>query len=504
MDRRNFLKISTASWLGLQACGHKEEHAAITFDLSIHSDLARGHRVFQGDGLPKGEVWETEVLVVGGGMAGLSAAANLSHQDFLLCELSDRLGGSSSAHQYQKTTFSQGAHYELTYPDYFGEEVLGFLEKLDIIRFNEITHKWDYRDHLFLIPPKRESQCFDDGAFRMEVLPDEGYDAFFEFADPLTGKLKLPTRNIDPNYHHLGDESFQAYLRRHIQLPEKFYQGLDYHMIDDFGGASREVSALAGMYYYVNRPYETAEHEVFSPPEGNFYFAQKIIDTLPPGQLLTGHLVSKIAPASAGFVAEVMDLDKGLLHQVKANQIVFAGHKHALKHIFPEVYPPFSGNVYAPWVVLNFVLPQAALPKGFWQNEFLDPERSFMGFVDSDAQYNPSGQRTLTAYYCFPPWQRDKVMGLEGAAAQQLVRHTVGHMARYFGMEAAQLGQMVEKVFMKPMGHAMPVPVPGYLLKDKNQNRPYPNLTFAGVDNARLPLLFEALDSGICAAKLLG
>jgi hypothetical protein len=54
------------------------------------------------------------------------------------------------------------------------------------------------------------------------------------------------------------------------------------------------------------------------------------------------------------------------------------------------------------------------------------------------------------------------------------------------------------------MGHAMPIPQPGYLFKDANTNRSNPNLVYAGVDNGRLPLLFEAMDSGIMAAKEVG
>jgi hypothetical protein len=53
------------------------------------------------------------------------------------------------------------------------------------------------------------------------------------------------------------------------------------------------------------------------------------------------------------------------------------------------------------------------------------------------------------------------------------------------------------------MGHAMPIPTKDYLFTDKNHQRPDNDFVFAGVDNARLPLLFEAVDSGIEAVKLL-
>ena len=53
------------------------------------------------------------------------------------------------------------------------------------------------------------------------------------------------------------------------------------------------------------------------------------------------------------------------------------------------------------------------------------------------------------------------------------------------------------------MGHAMPIPQPNYLFDDKNDKRKHQGLVYAGVDNSRLPLLLEAIDSGLEAVKLL-
>ena len=60
----------------------------------------------------------------------------------------------------------------------------------------------------------------------------------------------------------------------------------------------------------------------------------------------------------------------------------------------------------------------------------------------------------------------------------------------------------VEGCCIKVMGHAMPIPAPGYLLKDAN-NASNAEMIYAGVDNGRLPLLYEALDSGLQAASLI-
>jgi hypothetical protein len=47
----------------------------------------------------------------------------------------------------------------------------------------------------------------------------------------------------------------------------------------------------------------------------------------------------------------------------------------------------------------------------------------------------------------------------------------------------------------------MPIPQPGYLTKKRTLFKD--NLAFADVDTGRLPLMFDALDSGIQAAKKL-
>ena len=57
------------------------------------------------------------------------------------------------------------------------------------------------------------------------------------------------------------------------------------------------------------------------------------------------------------------------------------------------------------------------------------------------------------------------------------------------------------KAIVHPIGHGMPIPEPGYVGDNLNDRIPFPNFAVAGVDHGRLPLFFEALDSGIEAAK---
>ena len=123
-----------------------------------------------------------------------------------------------------------------------------------------------------------------------------------------------------------------------------------------------------------------------------------------------------------------------------------------------------------------------------------------MGFVDnaSQVQRNPN-IRVLTAYYCFTPDQR-QFLGQIKTYPETIVEQTIKQINTYLNQDVRPL---IQQVFLRPLAHAMPIPTVNYLLNDQNEYRSEPNLVYAGVDNGRLPLLFEAVDSGIQAVKLL-
>ena len=93
------------------------------------------------------------------------------------------------------------------------------------------------------------------------------------------------------------------------------------------------------------------------------------------------------------------------------------------------------------------------------------------------------------------------MMSLIESRKDTFIDQTLTHLEKYYNRS---LKNQIEKVFVKQMGHAMPIPKPGYLFQDANTSRSNPNLVYAGVDNGRLPLLFEAIDSGIMAVSGLG
>ncbi|MDN5200054.1 FAD-dependent oxidoreductase [Fulvivirgaceae bacterium BMA10] len=501
MYRRTFLRLSSISLLTsfLNACQREEND--IAFDIEVHSDMETGHILLKAQNYVREEILEKDILIVGAGLAGLSAAHQLRNRDIVVCELGDSIGGSSSSNSHLGISFAEGAHYDMAYPRYFGKEVLEFLEELNIIEFNHFSNLWEFIDKHFTIRKNFQNRFFNQGKYTKEIFgQDDLTSSFFEMLRPFQNKMTLPTRLLDKELHNLNDRSFGDFLKEHLKITNEFLRSVDYNMLDDYGGTSNDVSALAGIHYYKCRPYHDQYVELFSPPQGNAYFTEKMEKGIPRPSLLTNHLVYKIEKAGNRFQVDVIDVKKKKIKQFQVNYVIYAGQKHALKYIMPEDGHLFEENVYAPWIVMNFILRNEVDQTGFWQNEIFSENNNFLGFVDSNTQHAESDQyRILTAYFCFTPNQRKELIEISNAP-HALVNKTVQQIEKYFKRPIAK---HIEKVYMKVMGHAMPVPVPGFLFKDQNEKRTYQNLIYAGVDNGRLPLLFEAIDSGIEASKII-
>ena len=243
--------------------------------------------------------------------------------------------------------------------------------------------------------------------------------------------MLLPTRFIPEKHRHLHEITFLDFLNTRLELTSEFIKGLDYHMKDDYGSDAATVSALAGIHYFACRPYYDEVVELFSPPEGNNYFIKKMSDKLNNDQVLTRHLVKKINETTDGFKVEIADIANQQVKVVNTKKIIYAGQKHALKYIYPPSYELFTDNNIAPWMVVNVVIKNELEKIGYWQNEMLTDDTTFLGFVDSDTQHSGSAYRVLTGYYCLPPSSREDLINVEENKAT-IAEMTADHMSDYF------------------------------------------------------------------------
>ena len=501
MDRRSFLKVG-GGLIFLAACRNstpqKEWEKSRKIPIFVDSNRKVGHQVRTAISLPVSSTETIDTLVVGGGIAGLAAACSLPSDNYVVCELDPNFGGTSGAISINNQLYSQGAHYDLAYPSHYGKDGLELLQKLNIIDFNVKSKLWEFKDKEYLIPAGLEEACYYNGNKRESVLENtELRQNFVALLKEYEGQFTLPSTLISKELHHLDQLTFYDYLNKYLPIDDKFMESIDYQMLDDWGGTSTQVSALAGIHYYKSRPYyDGKEIELLSPPQGNFYFIQKMMQQLNLNQLKSNHLVFGLVKEKDHWLVDVYDNENSTRKQYKANQVIYAGQKHALKYIHAESYASFSDIQYAPWVVMNIEMEECSLKDSKWQNDFLSPDNTFLGFVDSTIQ-TKNQPRVLTAYFCFPEVHHYQIEKLE-EDANELVEETIEKISLYYD---ENIRPFVKQVHIKLMGHAMPIPSPNYITKERTLVKD--GLAFAGVDSGRFPLMFDAMDSGIQAAKAL-
>ena len=171
MQRRAFLGLPAAA-LALGGCG---QAASIRGGFTGTNDQ-RGHALRDMHQPPAPQTThQAQVLIAGGGVAGLAAARALRLRgidDFALLELEDGAGGNSRAGEVKGIPCPLGAHY-LPVPGDDAHEVQDLLEELGLRQRK--AGRWVYDErHLCHSPQER---LFFEGAWQEGLLPVHGVGA---------------------------------------------------------------------------------------------------------------------------------------------------------------------------------------------------------------------------------------------------------------------------------------------------------------------------------------
>lgn len=171
MQRRHFLGSAAAALLA----GCQPPPPALEFAFA-GIDLERGHALR--DLLAQGPlpaptlVRRAQVIIAGGGVAGLAAARSLrlaGVHDFALLELEDTPGGNSRAGAVNGVACPLGAHY-LPVPGDHAPEVQDLLEELGLRQ--RVAGRWQYDErHLCHSPQER---LYFEREWQEGLLPVQG------------------------------------------------------------------------------------------------------------------------------------------------------------------------------------------------------------------------------------------------------------------------------------------------------------------------------------------
>ncbi len=483
-----------------------------------------GHRLRAG-GLPEPqEVRDVPVVIVGAGIAGLSAGWKLAKsgfRDFEILELESAAGGNSRWGTNDVSAYPWGAHY-LPVPTAESTAVRELLEEMGMVQdlSPDGNPIYDPR-HLCHAPQER---LFIDGRWQEGVsargllgtasAPERAmltefeqqmrrYQNYRDADGRRAFALPMALSSDDPDLVALDRISMQEYFDRAGWTSERLRWFVDYCCRDDYGCSLETTSAWAAWHYFCSRG-EGVEYLTW--PEGNGRIVRHMVERL-EGRLHSDMLVYRIRvtadPAKTsvdGVEVDVLDTRTNSSVRLRARQVIYALPRFMATHVL-EGYelPGIDTFTYAPWMVANLTVDR--LPDGAaWDNVIYDS--SSLGYIVATHQ-NLSiapGPSVLTYYMplAVPNPEVARRWMLE-RSWDDWVSIILGDLApAHVGLES-----LVTQIDVMLWGHAMIRPVPGFLSGEARRRSAdaFGPVRFAHSDMSGLSLFEEAQYRGVRAAE---
>lgn len=461
----------------------------------VDDGLTQGHALRDGQPFPSPRrVHRPSLVIVGGGVAGLSAAWRLEKRgfrDFVVLEMASRAGGNAQWGENEITQFPWGAHY-VPLPGRGAALVRELFSDLGVLR-GEV---WDDRALCFA-PQER---LFVHGRWQEGIRPTIALGAadradFARFDDQMaafrsTGQFTIPMA-MGARPSPLDHLSMRDWLLAQGYRPPALHWYVNYACRDDYGALAAETSAWAGIHYFAARA--PVDQGPLTWPAGNGWIVQQLLARL-GDHVRTGTFVSRIARdgrrwrVQAGDAAYVADV------------VIFAAPSYLAPYLLQRA--PRPEFVYSPWLVANLALDRWPDERGLpvaWDNVVYNspalgyvvathqsliarPPATVWTYYWALANGDPAGNRRLLLERSWREWTDAILADLE--------------------RPHPDIRACVSRIDILRAGHAMVRPTVGFLAaRERWATAARPDrVFFANSDTSGLSLFEEANYRGVTAA----
>ena len=486
----------------------------------------RGHRLLKGHFPAADFVRKTGVLIIGGGIAGLSAAWQLHKaavDDFLLLEMEDEIGGNSRAGNSPLTAYPWGAHY-LPLPGREAQHVRELLAELGVLQGSADAEKPTYDERFLCATP--QERIFRNGWWEEGLLPRIGLSAEeraqqqrfhqrmeeFKLARGKDGRrafaIPMELSSRDPEWRALDRIPFSQWLNDQGFTAPTLHWLANYACRDDYGTAYTQVSAWAGLHYFACRnglAANAAADNVLTAPDGNAWLARGLARHAGE-RILTNAMACCIEENKHHVTVDVLHGDKTL--RIEAQQVIWASPSFILPRLWAGIPDKLKtatqAGSYAPWLTANLHL--SDLPEErhgtplSWDNVFYDSPG--LGYVVATHQLiRRRLNGTVFTYYR----ALHDVSPQEGRRLLQETPREIWAEGILKELERVHpnIRRLVTQLDIFRNAHAMRRPTPGSLWHGQRHilaDFQAPRLTLAHADLSGFSLFEEAQHRGVIAA----
>jgi hypothetical protein len=491
MRRREFVLAAAALAGGGAALFLEQQRIAAN---AQYPGRELGHHLRDAHGLPEPtETVETEILIAGSGIAGLTAAWQLGkhgYRDVLLVPGPEMHGNAASGRDGE-LLFPTGAHY-LPLPSMESRHIREMLSDFGLLQGDPFAQRPRF-DERYLVHAPAERVLYR-GSWQEGYLPSEGVSAaeraeherFFATVEWYTNArgsdghrafaVPLQMSSSDESFLKLDQVTFKAWLDMLELHSPTLHWYLDYCCRDDYGRHYDEVSAWAGLHYFCSRDGLAANADkgaVLTWPQGLDALAGRLRAAAPMQIPWQSASVAdlRIVPDGVEALVLVQEQSGWRSVRVKARQAIAAMPLYVLQHVFPGARGYGFVDTrdvprYAPWLVSNFIMRAFPEERGgaslSWDNViYQEPGLGYVVSTHQDIRMSIPKRTAFTAYHALSDLEPDVArQWLDRASVAELTDCASQDLRLAYGW---RLPVCVERVIVTVRAHAMAVPEPGFL-----------------------------------------
>ncbi len=474
------------------------------------------------------ETKKTPVIIVGGGIAGLSAGWKLlkaGFTDFVILELESEVGGNARNGANAITAYPWGAHY-LPFPTQESRAVRELLADFGVLRGDPYAVEPVYDEHASCFTPQERLYAhgiWHDGLWPQVGIRQRDWDQYHRFQDLIDGfrrqrgadgrkafAIPMDFSARDPDLLALDRLSMRDFLLQPRLDSALLHWHVNYACRDDYGCRHDETSAWMGIHYFASRDAlaRDADHDdVLTWPEGNGWLVRRLRERM-ESHLVTDALVWRLSELDRAVLVDAWHPRENRSVRRLGQAVIWAAPVFQAPKVFQELSPGLATAIgefqYAPWLVANLSL--CGFPEErhgaplSWDNVLYDSDA--LGYVVATHQHLATHQdTTVFTYYhalCDGPPDQERQRLLETPWVTWAER-----ILRDLSRPHPDLRQLVTRLDLMRWGHAMVRPQPGLIWGEARQRlaQAQDRVLFAHSDLSGYSIFEEANYRGVLAAE---
>jgi hypothetical protein len=493
--RREFLQLGCAALIGMST---KSDRKIVGGWVNDNSTAGHAIRDRASVGSPS-RTERVPLVIVGGGISGLSAAWRLhkrGFRDFVLLEMNDSAGGNARSGENEVSAYPWAAHY-VPVPGSRAIYVRELFEDLGVLQ----NGVWNERSLCFA-PQER---LFTYGKWQDGIEPATGLTQRdreqFAKIEELFGKHRasgaftIPMEvGLTEKSIELDHMSFADWLRQNgIDSPQALWY-MNYSCRDDFGALASETSAWAGIHYFSSR--EPEEKGPLTWPEGNGWITKRLLQIV-GSYVRVNQPVRRIVRDKTKYLVNTADT------QFVCDAIIFYAPTFLAPYIV-EGFAPIANLEYSPWLTANLTLERAPRGAGTderaWDNVVMNSPT--LGYVDATHQtLRTHVDRTVWTFYWAlaegsPNANRRLLLEKDWNYWKEAILHDLERVH-------SDIRDCVSRIDLMRLGHAMARPSVGAIFHPDRRRlaKDSGRLLFANSDLSGFSIFEEAQYRGVQAAE---